>query len=231
MPLAVVTGGARGIGAAIRAVLTERGWRAAGIDLSAVPGSEDALLYTCDVSDIAALTATLDRIAAEHGPITGLVNNAGILQGKTLFELTPEGFDRTLAVNMRATAFAARHVALRLTEAGLPGAIVNVASSAARYGSVWLDYAASKAGVVGITLSLAQVLAPHRIRVNAVAPGQVVTDMHRALPPERQLANAQRIAMKRPAEPEEIARVVAFLLGDDASFMTGSVVDANGGRF
>ena len=227
--VAVVTGGHRGIGAATMSALAAAGFHPVSIDLSATPG--DAAQYACDVTDVPALTETLAEIERRHGLIQVLVNNAGILQSKAVFDLTPAEFDQTIAVNLRPVAFASQHVARRLVEAGQPGAIVNVASSAGRFGSVWIDYAASKAGVIGLTLSLAQVLAPHRIRVNAVAPGQVVTDMHQRIPPERQRANAERIGLKRPAEAMEIARVITFLAGDSASFMTGSVVDVNGGRF
>ncbi|SEQ23748.1 3-oxoacyl-[acyl-carrier protein] reductase [Faunimonas pinastri] len=227
--VAVVTGGLRGIGAAIREALTQDGFVATSIDLSAEPG--DALQYACDISDVAALFAVLERIEQDHGLVGVLVNNAGILSNKSLFELTPDVFDRTLAVNLRAMMFASQWVARRLTEEDEAGAIVNVASSAGRFGSSWMDYGASKGGAISLTMSLAKVLAEKKIRVNAVAPGQVVTDMHRAMSPAQQAANAARIGMKRPADPAEIAKVVAFLAGEDASFMTGSIIDVNGGRF
>ncbi len=227
--VAVVTGGRRGIGAATRAALLEAGYKAVSIDLDADP--QDPLQYACDVSDVPALVRVLDEIEKDHAPVDALVNNAGIISNKPLFELTPEIFDRTLAVNLRAVMFASQHVARRLLALGRKGSIVNVASSAGRYGSVVMDYGASKAGVIGLTLSMAKVLADRGIRVNAVAPGQVVTDLHRALPPEQQQANAARIGMKRPADPAEVAKVIVFLVGEGASFMTGSVVDVNGGRF
>ena len=227
--LAVVTGGHRGIGAATCAAFAEAGYRAVSIDLDADPN--DKLQHACDVSDVAALVRTLEEIERDHGPVDALVNNAGIIANKPLFELTPEIWDRTLAINLRAVMFASQHVARRMVDLGRKGSIVNVASSAGRYGSVSMDYGASKAGVIGLTLSMAKVLADRGVRVNAIAPGQVVTDLHRALPPETQKANAARIGMKRPADPAEIARVIVFLSGEGASFMTGSVVDVNGGRF
>ena len=228
-PVAVVTGDRRGIGAATRQKLSEEGYISVSIDLDADP--QDKLQYACDVSDVPALVRVLEQIEQDHGPVNALVNNAGIISNKPIFELTPEIFDRTLAINLRAVMFASQHVARRMIDLGRKGAIVNVASSAGRFGSVVMDYGASKAGVIGLTLSMAKVLADRGIRVNAIAPGAVVTDLHHALPPEQQQANAARIGMKRPADPAEVARVIAFLVGHGSSFMTGSVVDVNGGRF
>jgi NAD(P)-dependent dehydrogenase (short-subunit alcohol dehydrogenase family) len=228
-PVAVVTGGRRGIGAATHRKLAEDGYIAVSIDLDADP--QDRLQYACDVSDVPALVRVLEEIERDHGPVDALVNNAGIISNKPLFELTPEIFDRTMAINLRAVMFASQHVARRMVDLGRKGSIVNVASSAGRFGSVVMDYGASKAGVIGLTLSMAKVLADKGIRVNAIAPGAVVTDLHHALPPAQQQANAARIGMKRPADPREVAEVIAFLAGQGSSFMTGSVVDVNGGRF
>jgi NAD(P)-dependent dehydrogenase (short-subunit alcohol dehydrogenase family) len=226
--VAVVTGGYRGIGGATRKELAAQGHTAVSIDLRADPG--DPLQYACDIADLDALRATLERIEAEHGLIEVLVNNAAIFHGKSVFELTPELFDRSFAVNVRAAFFAAQHVARRLVAHERPGAIVNISSAAGRAGSPYVDYGASKAAVIGMTQSLGKALAAHGIRVNAVAPGQVLTDLHRSLTPERQQFNLQLIPMKRSGEPEELARVIAFLASDGASFMTSAIVDVNGGK-
>jgi len=230
-PVAVVTGGRRGIGAAICQALSEDGHSVVSLDLDGDSGRPGIADYVCDVADIGELLSVLERVEAEHGLIRVLVNNAGVLSSKTFFDLTPEVFDRTMAINLRSGLFAAQHVARRLLDEDGSGSIVNVASSAGRFGSSWPDYGISKAGVIGATLSLAKALADRKVRVNAVAPGQVVTDMHNAMAPEQQKANAARIGMKRPADPSEIASVVAFLASERASFMTGAVVDVNGGRF
>jgi NAD(P)-dependent dehydrogenase (short-subunit alcohol dehydrogenase family) len=230
-PVAVVTGGAKGIGAAICDALIADGYLVAAVDIAATAKQDHLAGYVADISDLAALIATLEKIEAEHGLVRVLVNNAGILSSKTLFELTPETFDRTMAINLRPVIFASQHVARRLIAKDCPGSIVNVASSAGRFGSIWPDYGTSKAGVIGATLSLAKALADKQIRVNAVAPGQVVTDMNAEMSPQQRAINSARIGMKRPADPSEIADVVAFLAGDRASFVTGSVIDANGGRF
>ncbi len=226
--VAVVTGGYGGIGGATRKELAAQGCTAISIDLKAVEG--DPLHYACDISDLDAVRATLTHIEQTHGLIEILVNNAGVFHGRSVFELTPELFDRTFAVNVRAMFFASQHVARRLVDSGRKGAIVNVASAAGRAGSPYVDYGASKAAVIGMTQSLGKALAPHGIRVNAVAPGQVITDMHRSLDPERQQFNLRLIPMGRSGQPEELARVIAFLASDGASFMTSAIVDVNGGK-
>lgn len=226
--IAVVTGGFGGIGGATRTELTRLGFTAISIDMKVQPG--DPLQYTCDISDLAALTATLERIEADHGLIEVLVNNAGVFYNNPVFEITPEQFDRSFAVNVRSYFFASQHVARRLVAAGKPGAIVNVASAAGRAGSPYVDYGSSKAAVIGLTQSLGKALAQYNIRVNAVCPGQVITDMHRSLDPERQKFNLQLIPMKRSGKPEELATVIAFLAGEGASFMTSAILDVNGGK-
>ncbi len=226
--VAVVTGGFGGIGGAARRALTADGFTTASIDVQTDPA--DPLHYACDISDLAALAAALDRIEAEHGPIEVLVNNAAVFNNKTVFELTPEIFDRSFAINVRAMFFASQHVARRLVALGRKGAIVNVASAAGRTGSPYVDYGSSKAAVIGMTQSLGKSLAEYGIRVNAVAPGQVLTDMHRTLTPERQAFNLQLIPMKRSGKPEELASVIAFLASDAASFMTSAILDVNGGK-
>lgn len=226
--IAVVTGGFAGIGGATRKELARRGYRALSLDVQVDPA--DPLQVRCDIGDREALLAALNRIEAEHGVIEVLVNNAAVFHGVDVLELAPETWARSFAVNVNATFFASQHVAARLVARQRGGAIVNVASAAGRAGSPYVDYGASKAAVIGMTQSLGKALARHGIRVNAVAPGQVITDMHRSLTPERQAYNLQLIPMKRSGQPEEIASVIAFLASDAASFMTGAIVDVNGGK-
>lgn len=226
--VAVVTGGYGGIGGAARAELSRQGWTAISLDVQTAEG--DPLQYRCDIADLDALIATLDRIASDHGLIEVLVNNAAVFHGKSVLDITPAQWDRSFAVNVRAMFFASQHVARRIINAGKAGAIVNVASAAGRAGSPYVDYGASKAAVIGMTQSLGKALAAHGIRVNAVAPGQVITDMHRSLDPERQKFNLDLIPMKRSGQPDELARVIAFLASEGASFMTSAIVDVNGGK-
>ncbi len=226
--VAVVTGGFGGIGGATREELQRQGFTAISLDVQTAAG--DPHQYACDIADLGALAGALDRIAETHGLIEVLVNNAAVFHGKPVLEITPELWERSFAVNVRAMFFASQHVARRLIEAGRPGAIVNVASAAGRAGSPYVDYGSSKAAVIGMTQSLGKALAPHGIRVNVVAPGQVITDMHRSLDPERQKFNLQLIPMRRSGRPDELASVIAFLASDGASFMTSAIVDVNGGK-
>lgn len=226
--LAVVTGGFGGIGGAAREELARQGFKAISIDVQ--KREDDPLHYVCDIANLDDLAATFSRIEADHGLIEVLVNNAAVFHGKPMLELTPSLWDRTFSVNVRAMFFASQHVAHRLIAAGKPGAIVNVASAAGRTGSPYVDYGSSKAAVIGMTQSMGKALAAHDIRVNAVAPGQVITDMHQSLDPERQKFNLQLIPMKRSGQPSELARVIAFLASDGASFMTSAIVDVNGGK-
>lgn len=226
--IAVVTGGFGGIGGATREELTRQGFIAISLDVQTRP--DDPCQYACNIADLDALDQTLDRIAQEHGLIEVLVNNAAVFHGQPILQITPSMWDATFSVNVRAMFFASQHVARKLIGAGKPGSIVNVASAAGRAGSPYVDYGSSKAAVIGMTQSMGKALASHGIRVNAVAPGQVVTDMHRSLDPKRQEFNLQLIPMNRSGQPEELARVIAFLAGEGASFMTSAIVDVNGGK-
>lgn len=226
--VAVVTGGYRSIGAATCVELRSLGYRAVSIDLDA--DEENSQHYACDISDLTQLDATLTQIAEEHGPIEVLVNNAGTFGATPFLDVTPELYDRTMDINLRSMFFACQHVIRRMQADKRPGRIINVASAAGRMGSPFVEYGASKAGVIGLTRGLARVIAADDIRVNAVAPGQIITELHRKLPAERANANLAVIPMKRPGHPEEVARVIAFLASDASSFMTGAILDINGGK-
>ena len=226
--VAVVTGGFRGIGEATCIELRRSGYTVISVDIDADP--ENPFHYKCDIADLPALSNTLDAVAANHGPISVLVNNAGTVSTTSFVDVTPEIFDRTISVNLRAMFFACQYVIKKWLADKRPGRIVNVASAAGRMGSPFVEYGASKAGVIGLTRGLARVVAADDIRVNAVAPGQIITDLHRTLPPERQKASLEIIPMKRSGTPEEIATVIAFLVSDHSSFMTGAILDANGGK-
>ncbi|MDN7177094.1 SDR family oxidoreductase [Caballeronia sp. SEWSISQ10-4 2] len=228
MGVAVVTGGYRGIGEATCIELQRIGYTAVSLDINADP--DNPLHYKCDLTDLKALSDTLDAVATSHGPIMVLVNNAGTVGAIPFVDVTPEIFDRTISINLRAMYFACQHVIKKWLADKRPGRIVNVASAAGRMGSPFVEYGASKAGVIGLTKGLARVVATDDIRVNAVAPGQIITDMHRRLPPERQKASLEIIPMKRSGTPVEIATVIAFLVSDASSFMTGAILDVNGGK-
>ncbi|HEY3847630.1 MAG TPA: SDR family NAD(P)-dependent oxidoreductase [Acetobacteraceae bacterium] len=229
MPQVAVITGANGlIGQATCRQLGQSGYRAVGIDIGA-EGAGNWPHYQCDLTDLAQMAATLERIEQEHGLVRVLFNNAGVYHPENDYlDVPPEQYDATLAVNLRVPFFAAQWVAKRLVAHGLPGAIVNTASMAGRNGSTVVEYGASKAAVINLTQSLGKRLGQHGIRVNAIAPGLINTAMG-ARVPEVSKQRATQSALGRAGEPAEIAAVVDFLVSDAASFITCATIDVNGG--
>lgn len=244
-PLTIVTGGGRGIGAATAVHLAERGHdvvvghlvdvaaaervvaavRAAGGRGVAVAGD------VADPSDVDRLFAA----AGELGPVTGLVNNAGLTAHVGDLADTPvDTVRRVLDVNLLGAVLCARRAAQLMSTArgGAGGAIVNVSSAAATLGSAheYVHYAAAKAGVDALTVGLAKELADQGVRVNAVAPGLVRTGIHAAAgDPGRLERVVARIPLGRPGEPEEVAPAIAWLLGPDSAYVTGASIRVAGG--
>jgi 3-oxoacyl-[acyl-carrier protein] reductase len=168
----------------------------------------------------------------ELGTADVVVNNAGIFPRAAFLELPEEEWDRVLDVNLKGSFLTAQAAARAMVAAGRPGAIVNISSSAVRGDPRGVHYSSSKAGVVGLTRAMALALAPHRIRVNAIAPGTTDTAQPRYGHTEEQLlARARETPFGRMATPQEIARVAVFLASEDAAWVTGEVVHANGGAY
>ena len=226
--VAVVTGSNGKTGQAILRALRERGHTVVGLDIAA-EGLGGFAYRQCDVTQHDAIVAAVAAIEAEHGTIRILVNNAGVWHGKTFFDITPADYDRTYGVNTRGPFFLCQEVARRLIAAGGGGAIVNLASVVATLGSGVTDYGGSKAAIVNLTRSLAKPLGRHGIRVNAVSPGTINTAMGEAVPKAVRDKLIGSSALQRAAEPEEIAAVVAFLVGPESSYVTGATLDVNGG--
>jgi len=239
----LITGGASGIGAAFVRAFAAQGARVAFLDIDAdagevlvreVAGASGAapLFVPCDLLDIDALRAAVTKVHAALGDAAVLVNNAANDQRHVLSEVTPEEFDWTIGVNLKHVFFAAQAVVPQMRARG-GGSIINMSSVAWIRGAPALPaYAAAKAAIVGFTNSLARLVGPDRIRVNAIAPGMVITDRQRRLwfKDEQQIAEFRtRQAIPDAVTPDDIARVALFLASDDSQRITRQCFQVDGG--
>jgi len=233
---ALVTGGTRGIGEAISVALKDAGYRVAanygGNDTAAQAFTERTGIpaYKFDVSDFDAVSAGIDQITQDLGPVEVLVNNAGITRDGTLLKMTPEKWQKVIQTNL-TSCFNTCHAVIESMREHRFGRIVNIGSvngQAGQYGQV--NYAAAKSGIHGFTKALALEGASRGITVNAIAPGYVDTEMVRAVPPTVLEKIIATIPVGRLGKPEDIARSVMFLISDENSFMTGSTISINGGQ-
>jgi NAD(P)-dependent dehydrogenase (short-subunit alcohol dehydrogenase family) len=247
MGAVVVTGGGRGIGAAVSTLAAARGYaiavnyatnEATAFDVVRnIQGAGGrAMAIQGDVSreeDVVRLFATAER---ELGPLGALVNNAGVTGGFYRVDTLPaDVLWRVLAVNVGGAILCAREAVRRLStrHGGRGGAIVNISSLAARLGSSgeWVHYAASKGAVDSFTIGLAREVASEGVRVNAVAPGLILTDLHASVgAPDRPARMAPMIPMGRAGTPEEVAEAVLWLLSSASSYVTGAILEIGGGR-
>lgn len=240
--VALITGAARGIGRACAEALSRAGAAVVVADLlareaeeaaAAIRGSGGrAVAVIGDVTRAADVRRMVEAALQSFGTIDILVNNAGILSETPTEDLTEDQWDRLLAVNLKAVVFVSQAVLPVMVRSGR-GAIVNIASLAARVGGIaaGVDYAASKAGVIGVTRTLARQYGPRGVRVNAVAPGPVETEMTRHWSAELRQQFVARIPLGRLATPEDVAHVVLFLASPWAAYLTGLTVDVNGGLY
>ncbi|MEM0937925.1 MAG: SDR family oxidoreductase [Pseudomonadota bacterium] len=237
-PLALVTGGAQGIGYACGEALKEDGYTVILSDvdaegLKAAAAKLGAVAVHCDMGDVAAIGALFDRIEAEHGPVTALVNNAGIASPGDFLSYDIETFQRVIDVNLRGVFVATQRAAQRMVADGIEGAIVNMSSINAQVAIPAIPaYCASKGGVMQLTKVAALALAPNNIRVNAVGPGSIDTAMMAGVNanPDALKVALSRTPLGRPGTPREIGDVVAFLCSKRASYITGETIYADGGR-
>lgn len=238
--LALVTGGARGIGYASAEALAEDGVRVllADIDGDAAVAAAGRLGggsqgYACDIGDPAQVLALFDRIEAEVGPVSILVNNAGIAAPGDFLDLPLEQFRRVIDVNLTGTFVALQRAARTMVDRKLEGAIVNMSSINAEVSIPSIAaYSASKGGVMQLTKAAALALAPYGIRVNAVGPGSIDTAMLAGVNanPAAMAMVLSRTPLKRIGTPREIGDVVAFLAGPKAGYITGETIYVDGGR-
>jgi 3-oxoacyl-[acyl-carrier protein] reductase len=233
---ALVTGSTRGIGRAIAETLAGAGARVAVVGRDAARAEEVASAigggaagFACDVADIASVTALVENVEKSFGQLDILVNNAGLTRDNILFRLKDDDWDSVLDANLRG-AFVAIRAASRGMMKRRWGRIINIASVVGIIGNKGqANYAASKAGLIGLTKSVAKELASRNILINAVAPGFIETDMTAAMTPEARETLSQQIPLERLGTPNDVAATVAFLASDFASYITGQVLVVDGG--
>jgi len=243
----LVTGASRGIGAATARLAAERGYAvcvnylrrrdAADAVVAAIArAGGKALAVGADVASEADVARMFDAAREALGPVSVLVNNAGILeQQMRLEDMSLARLQRVLAANVTGTFLCSREAVRRMSKrrGGAGGAIVNVSSMAARLGSPgeYVDYAAAKGAVDALTIGLAKEVAADGVRVNAVRPGLIYTDIHASGgEPGRVERLKDAVPLKRGGQPEEVARAILWLASDEASYVTGSFIDVSGGR-
>lgn len=233
----LVTGAAQGIGKATAQRLAEEGMLVAAADrnfagVEAVAktitkANGRALPFLLDVATRESWTECVARAVDAFGSIAGLVNNAGLTRDSSLLKMKDADWEAVIDVNLRGPWLGCQTVIPHMTAKG--GSIVNL-SSESRWGAFGQsNYSSAKAGLVGLTRTVAFEHARHKVRVNAVAPGTVTTAMVEAVPADVRKGWLQNIPLRREADPSEIASVIAFLLSDDASYVTGQIIGVNGG--
>ena len=238
--IAVVTGGSRGIGFATCKKLASEGATIIITDICdsekaapAIKELEDmgakAKFYQSDVSDFASVTETVNAIIEEFGGLDILVNNAGIVRDKLMLKMEEQDFDAVININLKGTYNMIKATYKHFMKQR-SGRIISLASVVGIMGNAGqANYSASKAGIIGLTKSVAKELGGRNVTVNAIAPGYIVTDMTDALSDKAKEAIDSGIPMKRRGTPEDVANAICFLASDDASYITGEVLRVDGG--
>src|SRR5215217_3759849 len=236
--VALVTGGARGIGLAISTRLADRGVRVAvgyshGADTAKAfaAAHEGSTIHQGNIGVAADCERVMAEVLDQHGQLDILVNNAGITIDRTVRKMSAEDWDRVIGVNLSGAFYLSRAILQHMLDRG-SGRIINISSIIGEAGNIGqANYAASKSGLFGLTMSLAQETARKGITVNSVAPGYVSTEMVQAVPKEALDKVIAKIPVGRLGEPDEIARVVEFLADPESAFITGQIYSVNGGQY
>jgi 3-oxoacyl-[acyl-carrier protein] reductase len=233
--VAVVTGGSRGIGAAISRELARAGAKVAVTCRSGQEAAEEVAAevggaaFRGDVADPGEAQALIEQVEAQLGDVDLLVNNAGVTRDTLIARMTDEDWEVVIDTNLRGTFNTSRAVARKMLRRRA-GAIVNLTSVVGLHGNPGqANYAASKAGIIGLTKALARELGSRGVRVNAVAPGYIDTELTRVLPEQARNAILANTPLGRLGEPEDVAAAVRFLCSDDAAYVTGEVLLVDGG--
>jgi 3-oxoacyl-[acyl-carrier protein] reductase len=238
--VALVSGASRGIGRAIALELAGQGADIAVVYAGNCGAAAEtkqlveekgvrAVCYACDVSDFSAAQALIKQINAELGPVYVLVNNAGINRDKLALQLSEEDFSRVIDVNLKGAFNLIRHCYSGFVRQRA-GRIVNISSVVGLMGNAGqANYAAAKAGLIGMTKSIAKELAGRGVTCNAIAPGMIETDMTGTMPERAREAMVAMIPMRRAGSPEEVAALAGFLASDAAGYITGAVIPVDGG--
>jgi 3-oxoacyl-[acyl-carrier protein] reductase len=235
----IVTGAAAGIGLATARRFAQEGCRVASWDVKEGEAQPNGIFRKVDVTSAASVESALDDAAGQLGPAYVLVNNAGILRDGQLVKykdgalagvMSDEQFDAVIGVNLKGVFTCTRAVVPRMIAAGGGGVILNASSVVGLYGNFGqTNYVATKAGVIGMSKVWARELGKHKIRVNAVAPGFIATEMIRQMPDKIQQTLVGRTPLGRLGQPEDVANAYAWLASDQAAFITGTVLSVDGG--
>lgn len=233
--IALITGGSSGIGKATAIKFLKEGAQVIIADINEEQGNitakelgEGVHFYTTNVADSGSVASLFNFIKEKYGRLDVLVNNAGIVRDSTLKKLTEEEFDKVIDVNLKGVFLCSKHAEELMRENG--GAILNASSVVAHYGNFGqTNYVAAKSGVIGMTKVWARELGKSNIRVNAVAPGFIQTEMIASVPDKVLEVMAQKVPLNRLGKPEDIANIYCFLASDEATYITGAVFNVDGG--
>lgn len=238
--VAVVTGGAQGIGLEIARTFSNSGAAVVVSDINAEAADEaaqqlersgaKAISIKCDVSDEAEMRGLVEKVMKEFGRLDVMVNNAGVTRDATMRNMSLDDFRLVIDVHLQGTWLGTRYASLAMRESNR-GSIINISSISGKVGVIGqTNYSAAKAGIVGLTKAAAKELARLGIRVNAIQPGLIRTQMTDAIPEHIKAQKLSEIPMGRAGEPSEVATAALFLASDLSSYMTGAVLEVTGGR-